>query len=317
MKKLIFKCVFLILLTGGILYVGGMAYRQTNTYRNLEIQDGTDIFHTMPESIDIAVFGPSHGREDFVYPPEGKTFFNFALSSQTPQYDEKLMAEYQTRFHEGTMVVLTISYLSPYWTDAEDSFQQKQPRYYRILSPQNIVDVNLSKYLLQASSPLLTEDLSAIASAFLQEVPLQQNVHETRGKMQFSPENVSSEKERIIRNHWNTAIAPSFPSGNAVMLESIRDMLTQCQANGWKAVLVTPPYTSAYNECFPPEFFEEFYNTVNQFAQEFQVPYLDYSHEAPYGTDYTLFSDIDHLNLSGAEAFNQQFFMDLQSLGLL
>ena len=71
MRKLILKCALLLLILGGLLYAGGEAYKQTNTWKNLEREDGTDIFRDLPETVDIAVFGASHGREDFKFPPEG------------------------------------------------------------------------------------------------------------------------------------------------------------------------------------------------------------------------------------------------------
>lgn len=72
MRKLIFKCARLLSIVGGLLYAGGAAYRQTNAYRDLEREEGTGTFRSMPESIGVAVFGTSHGREDFKSPPEGR-----------------------------------------------------------------------------------------------------------------------------------------------------------------------------------------------------------------------------------------------------
>ena len=79
---MLFRSALLLLILGGLLYAGGEAYKQTNTWKNLEREDGTDIFRNLPETVDIAVFGASHGREDFKFPPEGKTLFNFSMSPQ-------------------------------------------------------------------------------------------------------------------------------------------------------------------------------------------------------------------------------------------
>ncbi len=77
MKKLVFKCALLLSIVGLFLSLGGAAYKRTNTYKNLDVDEGTDVFYDMPESIDIAVFGPSHGREDIRFPPEGFFFLQF------------------------------------------------------------------------------------------------------------------------------------------------------------------------------------------------------------------------------------------------
>lgn len=147
MKKLLFKCALLALLVGAVLYGGGAAYKQTNAYRNLERTEETEKFYELPDQVDIAVVGPSHGRDAFHYPPEGMVLFNFSMSSQTPQYDLAMLRQFQDRIRPGGLIILTVSYLSPYWTDTEKQFQDKQPRYYRVLSPENIVDAVQSRRL--------------------------------------------------------------------------------------------------------------------------------------------------------------------------
>lgn len=76
--------------------------------------------------------------------------------------------EFSPRFREDALVILTVSYMSPYWTESQEAFEQKQERYYRILSPKNIVDVDLAHYWLERLSPLLTEDIQDVAPAFFQ-----------------------------------------------------------------------------------------------------------------------------------------------------
>lgn len=315
MKKLLFKCALLILFVGAILYVGGAAYRQTNTYKNLERTEGTEIFHSIPKTIDIAVFGCSHGRDAFRFFPDDSSVFSFALSGQSMQYDEKMMLEYGNHFHEGTLVILTVSYISPFRTDPESDFQNKQGRYYRVLSPEHIVDVKRSQYHLQKFSPLLTEEFSSIVSAFSEDVPLKPTLQEQYGYLKLSDtpeETILSEQERIYKAHLSI-IEPSLPDGNPVMTDALRRMLSLCQQNGWQAVLTTMPYTSAYNSSFSEGFYQTFYGMMAQLSQEFDVPYLDYSHDPAFSESYNLFQDIQHMNLDGAAKFDKQFFADLQA----
>lgn len=317
MRKLLLKCVLLLVLTGSLLYAGGAAYRQTNTYRNLERTEETEKYHTMPDTIDIAVFGASHGRDAFRYPPDGSAFFNFSMSSQTPQYDLMQLREYQGLLQPGALVILTVSYPSLFWTDSEKTFFNKQPRYYRILSPENIIEVDLSQYWLQRFSPLLTEDLSSVAAAFLHDEELRPTADETAGYHQTSAEDMGPEQARILEDHWENCISGAFPNVNPVMWDAFCEILSMCRNNGWQAVLVTPPYLSEYNACFSDEFYSVFYGQVHALAFEFDVPYLDYSHTPAYAAQYPLFRNIDHLNLNGAARFDGQFFADLQALGLL
>lgn len=319
MKRLIFKCALLLFLVGIILYLGGAAYKRTNTYVNLERTEGTDIFHTMPDSIDIAVFGASHGRDAFRCPPEGYTMFNFSLSSQPPYYDLRLMREYQDHIQPGALVVLTVSPMYPFFAvqPAADSFTKIQPRYYRILSPENIVDLDIWYWLRVRFSPLLTEDFAKISKAFLEPPDLVPTMDQSVGQRQLSLEDIPEEKERIHRDH----IAPGitcFPEESPVMADAYREMLALCREKGWQAVLVTPPYPKDYLDCYI-EYNPSFFTGLNQFmdrlCREYGVDWLDYSQDPGFAERYDLFRNIDHLNLEGAAIFDRQFFADIQSLG--
>jgi len=316
MKQLFLKCFLLFFLVGGIIYGGGLAFRQTNTYINLESTEDTERFHAVPSSIDVAVFGASHGRNAFPEFPGADSFFNFSLSSQTPQYDEKMMLQYSDRFEDGALIILTVMYTSPFREESTASFMRKQPRYYRILDAENIVDVDLSRYWLQRFSPILTQDITALASAFLGNVSLISNPFDAARHKSISVEAMEGEQARIMRDHV-ALLDATFPETASVSWEAYCRMLTMCRENNWKAVLVTPPYLEEYNACFPEEFFPIYYETMEELSSTFHVPYLNYSHDEFYAGKYGLFQDIDHLNAEGSAVFFMQIQQDLQTLGLL
>lgn len=317
MKKLLFKCALLALLVGTILYGGGEAYKRTNAYRNLERAEDTENFQDLPPSIDIAVFGASHGRDCFQFFPDGAACFNFSISGQSLQYDSMLMNEYGGRFRPQALVLLTVGYPCLFRTDPEADFQSKQGRYYRILSPWNIQDADWVRWGLQRLSPLLTEDFSDIAAAFWNPEPLEPTLMQKEGKTRLSglsEEDILLEAERIGNAH-HAIIDPAFPEGNPVMTDALRDMLAQCKKKGWQAVLVVPPYPDVYNEQFSSEFYQAFDKLLNQLSGEYGVPLLDYSHDPAFTERYDLFRDVQHMNLEGAETFSRRFFADLQAMG--
>lgn len=242
--------------------------------------------------------------------------FNFALSSQTPQYDAAVLREFQAQLRPGALVVLTVSYFSPYMTDTEAQFQAKQSRYYRILSPENIVDVNLGWYWLGRLCPLLILEPGDIASA-LKFPSLTAPDDERDGHNRLSPEDIPGEQARIERSHWNILITAVYPEVNPVMWDAYHEILELCREREWKAVLVTPPYLNVYNACFPGGFYENFLSRAEELSAAYGVPYLDYSHDPAFAECYDLYKDIDHLNLDGAAEFNKRFFADVQALGLL
>ena len=317
MKKLFGGCLALLLAVGLLLYAGGAAYKQTNDYRDLERKDDTEKFHDMPETIDVAVFGASHGREDFKFAPEGASQFNFSLSLQTPDYDLRLMREYQDRIRPGALVILAISPIFPFYVQPEETFAEQQSRYYRICSPENIIDVDLGLWLRTRFSPLLTEDFAQIVSAFTQEAELVGTIDERSGHDQITPEVAAGRKPRVF--DLQIAYVQGFPEANATAMESYRAMLDMCREKRWRAVLAMPPYLKEYTDCFTefaPDYFDVMTAEFDALARDYGTVYLDYSREPAYDGRYDFYRDMSHMNLAGAEVFDTQFYQDLRALGI-
>ncbi len=317
MKRLLFKCALLCLVLAGLLHAGGEAYKRTNAYRNFEREDGTEIFRSMPDTIDIAVFGASHGREDFKFPPEGSTLFNFSMSLQTSVYDLRLMREYQDHIRPGALVVIAVSPIFPFYVPPEEQVEEQQPRYYRVLSPQNIAGVDLGLYLRQRLSPLLTEDPADVLAAFLEDDPLEPTIDEESGYNQITPESARNRKPNVFE--LQIAYVQDFPEPNPALMEAYREMLALCREKGWKAVLAAPPYLKEYTDCFAefsPDYFVVQEALMEDLAREYGAVYLDYSRDPDFDRRYDFYRDMSHMNLAGAEAFSRRFYGDLREMGL-
>ena len=315
MKRFILKCILMIVLVAGILFLASFAYVHSAAYVNMERLDGTDTYAAMPEQIDVAVFGASHGMYAFRIAPEGRTFFNFSLSGQTPAYDLRLMREYQDRIQPGALVVLTMSYPSLFMQMHDSSFAEKQPRYYRILSPENIIDLDTTRYYLSRYCPILNETLTSLIASFANLVLDDTAFDALDDHAVLSRDDIPAMQMHMRNAQWDEIIAAALDT-SPPMEDTYRQILTLCREHGWTTVLVTPPYLEEYNDCFPEGFFPVFYDTVSDLSQEFDVPYLDYSHDETYFGRYELYRDIDHMNLPGAEMFDAQFYADLAQQGI-
>lgn len=315
MRRFLRNCAALLLTVAALLWLGGDAYKQTTAYRNLERTEETEKYREMPERIAFAVFGPSHGRDAFQKEDYGESFFNFSMSSQTPQYDWMQLREFGGRIAPGATVVLTVSYLSPFWTDSAESFGSKQERYYRILHPENIVDCDVGHWVLERWSPLLTTECGEVLSAFLQPQELREDTNAIYGQQELTQETLKEEEDRIRQSHVSV-IEPAMPDGNPVMLNAYREMLRMCREKGWNAVLVTPPYPAVYTECFPSEMLARFCEIMEALSKEASVPWLNYSQDSEFTENFAYFMNIDHLNLAGAHAFSQRVQEELAKLGL-
>ena len=307
MKKLAGKCLCMVTALAVLLYLLGVVYRVSGAERRIWKADETENFHPVPEGIDVAVFGASHAELDMRSGPEGHTFFNFALSAQEPKYDLAMMHQFEDHIKENAVVILTISYTTPYWNETEKQFQEKQGRYYRLLDAENIVDVDLAQYYLQKLFPVLGVESASLISKIV--LPMKENEERTFDKSQLT-----AERERIAKNHL-TIIESAFP--HTVTFGEYEEMLSLCEGNNWKAVLITPPYNVYYNDCFPPDFYPAFYEAVNDFAKEHGILYFDYSHDEEFAMAVEKYRDIDHLNAAGAAEFEKRLYADLQEAGLL
>ena len=315
MKRFLMKCLALFLSAALCVYLLGIAYQGTTDYRNHRLADETERFLHLPRQADIAVVGSSHGMLGFLYPPEDAVLLNLCMSAQIPQYDLRMLREYGDHLAPGAVVLVTVSYITPFWTEEEGNFLWKQGRYYDVLSAPNVIDGDWIKWTLGSFSPVLTTDIGTIARSFLRPSEPAPTQNEASGYRTFDPETVSQGQDQARTNHISL-IAPTFPECNPEAMGALEDILALCRERGWQAVLVTPPHLTAYNEVFSQwseAFYPRFYHYVDQLREEYGVPYLDYSHDPDFGERYDLYKDIDHLNLDGARLLDEKLYADLKA----
>lgn len=138
MKKFLFRiAAYLAMMSAIILALNIFCIHK------LRMTDETAKMMNVPDNIQICNFGSSHGYFGFNYKdamPE-YTCFNFALESQSPLYDYRIMQNYEHKISKGAAVFLLVSYFSLFGKpEAEDdSFASKNKRYYRFLPPEYIL----------------------------------------------------------------------------------------------------------------------------------------------------------------------------------
>lgn len=218
MKRFVLKCLILIAATGIILYITSALYIRSDAFRILEMseKEWTSEYHTMPDQIDVAVFGASHAHLGFRSYPAGTVPFNFALSAQTPQYDLMQMLEYQDHIRPGGFVVLTVSYLSPYWPEHDSEFARKQPRYYRILSPEHIIEFDRVEYVLSKYFPIMAQDLPTVFNSLFRPGSI---ISSQDGSKSIDVSTLSAQQANITNGHCK-AIMSTFPDTNPTMMDA-------------------------------------------------------------------------------------------------
>ncbi len=270
--------------------------------------DGTDKFDHVPAGIQICNLGSSHGLRSFCYDNiDAKyTCFNFALTSQSLLYDEKILEYYKDNLAPNAVVFIPVSYFSLYGREEylEEDFESKNQRYYNFLPPYLITNYDKLTGWLK-DYPILTAygrivavllgsskkpDLDAWTTQTADDIDLQENVQASFSRHLIT-DKTDENGNRII---------------NSDNVNALYNMIEICNKIGARPVLLTTPFSKEYIEMIQqviPEFFQEFSEKMNEIVTNSGVEYYDYSHDTRFLNHHNLFMDGDHLNETGAKIF--------------
>lgn len=265
----------------------------------------TDKFKNVPEKIQICNFGSSHGANGYHYDnlANDYTCFNFAMASQSLDYDWRIMQAYQDKISDNAVVFITVSYFSFYGIDETKTskFLSKNKRYYRFLPKEYIKEYDLKTDIFENRLPALTayENLFIDLIKGFEDGDIMEETDnvdmkiyvETAYKRHFVNEKLDDNGKRI-RNQEH--------------IDSLYNMIELCKKKGALVILVTTPYLKEYIDIVvenDPDFFDDFYGIINQIVLDTGVRYYDFSRDNRFQTDYESFVNADHLNHAGAIKF--------------
>ena len=276
-----------------------------------------DKFRNVPYNIEVCNFGSSHGKYAFEYLETGKVGFNFALGSQMPTYDVRILKSYLNHFAEGAIVFIPISFFSFYGLSEEDrdGFASKNKRYYEFLPYENIKYADGVTKLFVAYLPALTADEELFSVLFGQE---------DDDPIETKTTNKEDAEASAYSRYLTHIVADKFDdSGKRIVneeeIQAVYELIEMCRKNELVPVLITTPFLSEYVDAIEendPSFFLEFYGALEEIIDKTGVQYLDFSRDERFSHNYNLFLDIDHLNEKGAELFTCIALSQLRQLHL-
>jgi len=271
--------------------------------------NGAEKFSNIPQNIEIANLGTSHGQYAFVYDDLDKVGFNFAMPAQRLYYDEKILEKYIDNFKEDADLIIPISYISFYLGYDNENFEEFNKMYYPILKAKDIKNLTLSNYLKYKALPILTAE-SNIKYAFIKD----DTVYEE--KIEYRNYTISEEKMELEAKDTATRQLGFIEEGrkNKEEFAKILDNIIKLSIeNIINPVITTTPFTKYYNDYFSEEFLEEFTFTINEVLERYpDVKYLDYSHDERFLDHPEFFFDSSHLNLTGGKYFTKIILSDLK-----
>lgn len=249
------------------------------------------------EDIQICNIGSSHGEYAFYYEElskqKGYECFNFAMASQTYNYDYAVLSMYKDYFADSSILFIPVSYFSfnnEVTSESEQEFLSA--KYYTFLSPKYIPDYDPYVDVVIHHLPILSagEDIVKIFPSLSLKV------------LAAGPEDF--QQKALNRYHRHMDDKDEYFMQERI--DNLYGILNLCKDNGITAVLITTPYTGFYSELFSDGFKEAFTDTVTAIAADTNTPYYDYSEDPRFAGNLDYFSDADHLNTDGAI-----YFMDI------
>lgn len=266
-----------------------------------------DYMNSTYTKIQICNVGSSHGEADFNYESLSKKYgfecFNFAMSSQTYNYDYALLNMYQDHFAEDCILFIPVSYFSfNNEVTNEAEAESLNAKYYTFVSPKYIPNYDPYVDIVTHYFPILSagEDIVKIfPSLSLKAFAAEANVPSAE---EFQ-EKAANRYSRHMENKDNYFLEER--------IDNLYDILQFCDEKGITAILIAPPYTSYYSDLFSQEFKDEFYGRVTAISSETGVPFYNFSEDERFAGELEYFADADHLNDTGAVYFMEVLENDL------
>lgn len=251
-------------------------------------------------NIQIANIGSSHGEYGFYYEELTKELgyecFNFAMASQTYNYDYAILSMYKDHFADNSILFIPVSYFSFNDEVINDTERQSlSAKYYSFLSPKYIPDYDPYVDIVTHYLPVLSADEDIIK--ILPKLSLKASAAEA-GNVPDSEVFYEKALNRFQRHFDNKE--KKFMDER---IDNLYDIINFCKESGITPVMITTPYTDFYSDMVAEEFESEFYHIIYKVSEQTGVPYYNYSEDKRFTEHLEYFSDADHLNNEGASLF--------------
>lgn len=303
MKKFLIKVssfamIILIILLG---------YNHIYNLLRADDQYGDGKFVEVPKNITISNIGSSHGVYAFDYSAyqEKETCFNFALVSQTLSYDRRVLEEYKDHLQNDGIMFIPVSYPSFSLDETkEDDFESKNTRYYRFLSPSNIKEFDLTRYIGLHFFPATYESTADIIKIFIKGILHKHPIIEDADYITEHKIDFKEDAQRAYLRHIKVDNV-----GNLVINEeettALYSIIRFCRDKDIRPILISTPLREEYFSLYNQHVLDQFYSIVQKVQDETGCEYYDYTHDERFANSDEYMRNADHLSPNGALVFTQ------------
>lgn len=309
MKRFLRTILLFVLIVGVITAAVNGAYiyqqNQNSDTMSEERNDNSEI-KNVPDNIQICNLGSSHGLYGFNYTDVCNDYvcFNFGQPSQMLSYDYRILKYYIDSFDKGATVFISISHFSLFGQaeTSYDNFAALNKRYYKFLPDDLIKEYDAkTDFFVNYAPALATEDLISMMKTLSGKT--KESLWKEKCAEEYAKEHAVKRYKVFVENKLDANGERLYNDEEIDALYAIIDL---CNEHELTPVLVTTPYLSEYNKAVAdndPAFFDDYYGVIHKVVAETGVMYLDYSVDARFENNYSLFYNTDHLNIEGARQF--------------
>jgi hypothetical protein len=295
-----------------VFWLLNVAYKRTNHFRKKF--EHFRKFKEVPANLELVNFGSNYALFGFNYEGLGLNAFNFALGPQYLIYDFILLKKYAEHFRCGCVVLISF----PPAVFCFDGVGRRDEKYYQILPRTLIPQYSWTKKITQVAFPLLSNPKVArflIKDISASPVPFRAN-----------SEALCKEEAVARRDGWakqfglKDMVSDDFPLEVQRQFDKtitiVSEMIDFCLAQKFRPVLVIPPVSSSLRKLLGREFLNgALYGNIKK-ANGKNVPVLDYFTDEQFA-EYSLYSNSDFMNETGARLFTKKVVRDLRSINYL
>lgn len=309
MKKFLGKLFIYITLCILVLLLFNHLYVHTNYWK---AENNINKFINVPYDIQLCNLGNSHGNYGFKYDDNIYNIkaWNFAMDSQSYFYDYLMLQKYEKHLRKNAIVLIPISYCG---ISRRPDYSPIKKRYYRIFSRTELEKWSFFEFMIYEKLPIITASNNKFR-IFRDISTEQMNPYYNREKFLNDDDLYSYCIKRY--EDWNKPYDEQGIEGYQKNMTEVSKIVDFCYIHELTPVLISTPITDVLNQIYyekDPAFFIKF----EQFSQDLckkysNLSYYDYSRDEHFSCNHTYFTDGDHLNNKGAEAFTNNVLKRLK-----
>lgn len=333
MKKFVCRSGVVIVIIAVFFLFLNYLYVNTDYYMGL---NGMDKYRHVPKHLDVVSFGASHSECCYEWRmagfASGTVAFEMAAGGQTLVQNANLLDYFQDRIDEKTTVVIDVMPSALYSNEDKHS----QTRYYQILPRKYIYGWNIVDACQYSWIPLLGNRADGLEAIWMKYI-----LKENKDGDNYSL--VKNEEMFTISTDANIAVNEIVLSDNPVKIidgmtldemkaegarrakskandsklgekganyYALERMLSICSEHNAQVIVTTTPTTPYYYDEFPQGYLEQEHSDIKEMCDKYNVPYIDYTGDIRFITDYSMWYDMDHMNGNGTAYFMQEFMKE-------